>query len=226
MEADGVDVNTTFYKFDVESDESFAQPSVSYDTDRTFQANLKDIGLSVQNKNKMFTFIHFAGVHDSGEIGYYGRAKEALDILDDYFSQMKKLNIYDKSTIIIVADHGNPSYDIEYELTIFLEKEITSALLIKTKDARGEMKRDSVSELSHENFPASILEFAGLPHEKYGLSYFDIINGGLSPTRTIKINRWYTAGRIELASIYEVNGDANEFDNWEYLPIIPQSNNP
>ena len=130
-------------------------------------------------------------------------------ILDIYFEKMKEIGIYDNSTIILLGDHG-------------ADGKTSTSLLLKPKGATGSLQIDTEAELSDIYFGASILEAAGIPHDEFGISYFDII-GGLSPVPRILYEYcgrtdYKKGGRtIDLYAIYEVTGNANDADNWRHI---------
>lgn len=129
---------------------------------------------------------------------------------------MKKLGIYDNSTIIVLGDHGRAPFEIEREGKDGIESAITTALLVKPKNASAEpLKFDRESELSNDFFPASILEYAGIDHEKFGCSFNDVINGDLHPERYFQTYDFGGYGRVIYKTLYKVTGDARNFDNWE-----------
>ena len=171
--------------------------TVGVKTDLAIYNKLMTIGLYTQNEHKTFAFIHLNSAHNGGYRynhdadtvePYSGDYRDAIrgsfTIINKYFTQMKELGIYDNSTIIIIADHGrNPTGGAFIEDNYPWDGVTTPTLLIKLQNERGRLKRNPTPELSHTNFRASILQFAGLPHEDFGLSYLDIINGGLRQTR-------------------------------------------
>ena len=242
----GASFNNLFFEWGL--DDSLL-PTVSPDTDIIFYDRLKTVGLSVQNETKTFNFTHFNSAHDGGyrynketgkiEKGYvYSNieaARGSLAILSEYFRRMKELGIYDSSTIIIIADHGEVPSDYVYERTEVapdgtaiiinthkkLARAITAVLLIKPQNSRGKLETDKISELSHKNFGASILEIAGLPREGLGLSYFDIIRDRISQTREFFVERWGD-DRYIARGWYVINGDANDISNWKYMPYEDQ----
>ena len=241
-ESFGFTFNNLFFEWGL--DDSLL-PTVSPATDIIFYTRLKTVGLSVQNENKTFTFTHLNSAHDggyrynaeTGEIeegdGYdhIDTARGSLAILNEYFRQMKELGIYDNSTIIIIADHGRVPQDFSHSKGVIapggttkvvyfeysLDKAVTSTLLIKPQNTRGKLKTDKEPGLSHKNFGASILDIAGLPREGFGLSYFDIIRDRKTQTREFFLERW---GDIRLIpkGRYVISGDANDFNNWKYVP--------
>lgn len=205
-------------------------PMVGDQTDINFYKRLKTAGLRVQDSGPAFSFTHFNCSHDGGyyydpeiddivnqpDSGYLKSTHGSFAILNEYFSQMKDLGIYDNSTIILLADHSRRVTFGNSSILKPVDAEMTSALLIKPKNSRGNLKTDKISELSNDNLRASVLDAAGIPHEDFGLSYFDIIHGGLPQKRTLILNLWNGLASVTPKGIYEITGDANNFDNWKY----------
>ncbi len=180
--------------------------SISSETDKSFSDYIDSHALNADNSSKVFNFVHFIGAHDST-----ANKTESLytdfKIVSDYIEQMKKIGVYDNSTIIILGDHGRPP---NWESPNGkLTKAITTAILIKPENARGKLQNNSTAQLSHEFFPASILEYAGIDHSEYGYSYNDIITNGLVVTR--KLESYEIPENILKA---EINGDSTDFSNW------------
>ena len=219
-------------------DKDILMPAINNSTDINFYTNLKTTGLYTQNEHKSFSLAHLNCAHDTGyrynpdsdtvELFEGGDSiRGCFAILNEYFMQMKELGVYDNSTIILIADHGSVKNIQAAELQ--LTGEITSALLIKPENARGSLKTDAESELSHDNFRASVLQTAGLPHDDFGLSYFDIIDR--RPRRKRELYTFYSFGLVDetgkyritgdaddlsLTGKYVITGDANDFSNWTF----------
>lgn len=175
--------------------------------------------LDADNENKVFNFIHFAGFHDDsrevselyegydgGRVNYYTTARGEFEIINNYMEQMKKLGVYDNSTIIILGDHGKQIASVTkgYKLV----EPITTGLMIKPENSHGRMQDDYTSQLSHKYFQASVLEYAGIDHSNYGYSYNDIIDGNISAVREMSLESSCPAD-------YEVKGRADDFSNWK-----------
>ena len=80
------------------------------------------------------------------------------------------------------------------------------------------MKTDSETQLSNALFPASIMEYCGLDHSEYGVSYEDVIVRGASPERIINIyNNQGSNVSPKPVCRYRVTGDAHDFGCWEYI---------
>jgi hypothetical protein len=130
---------------------------------------------------------------------------------------MKEIGVYDNSTIIITGDHGLRETIPE-----------TTALFIKPKNSSGPLAVNNIPELSHLYFQSSILDAAGLPYDELGVSYFDIISDRVPtpPKRILFVAGIHTAtpnARIYGDyGIWEVAGDANDLDNWTFVPWDPQ----
>lgn len=141
-----------------------------------FYSNLLSNGISAQNEEKCFKFIHLDAVHypytmnenaervEENAVPAQRCARGVLKILLEYMEGMKEIGIYDNSSIVIMADHG---YYWDGTLT-------NPVLLVKPKNASGRLQT-SKAPVSHHDFHASILALAGLNDDgKYGESYADL----------------------------------------------------
>lgn len=141
-----------------------------------FYKKLLSEGISLTDDKKQFKFIHLDAVHypytmneniekvEEHETSDIQCARGMLKIIETYLEGMKKVDAYDNSTIIIMADHG---YYWDGTLT-------NPILLVKPKNSNGTMQISN-APVSHHDFHPSILSFAGLNEEGiYGKSYFDI----------------------------------------------------
>jgi hypothetical protein len=211
------------------------------DADFKFCERLHSVGLSTPHTENVFTFAHFSATHREGlaydsdsnrTVRYDGTKLDSgrafFGILSEYITQLKELGIYDNSTIIIIPDHGsllNAEWRRPVVRTILdntLLSSVNASLLIKPRDARGELRIDSDAELSHINFAASVLEFAGLPHSEFGESYDDIIRNGGTQTRTFNLMRFVFFGEIYPHTTYIISGDASDFENWIEVEVAEE----
>ena len=206
-----------------------AEPSVGSLSDLDFYRFIKSNEFALASANRVFNFIHLNcshvdtdlavtknGYHYNEETGtivtrgnYVDTTRACFLILDIFFEKLKSLGVYDNSTIILLGDHG-------------VKTQSTTSLLIKPRGSSGPLRIDESAELSNKYLYASILEAAGIPHDGAGVSYYDIINGAPPPTRVVYDQTYWFAARneseiISLNGIYEINGDANDFDNWKYI---------
>ncbi len=86
--------------------------------DQTFYRNLSNEGLSTNDDGKSFRLYHVEGVHqpytfdenlnsdENESYDIYDEAAGSFTLLQRYLDQLKENNIYDSSTIIVMADHG------------------------------------------------------------------------------------------------------------------------
>jgi len=207
-------------------------PIVSYDVDAQFLEYIIQNEFTNDSEKPVLSIIHLNGAHGSGwsydEYNIPG-TRLSFEVITYYIRGMKKVGVYDSSTIIILSDHGQGNGD---DFGSGVGVPVTASLLIKPRGATGSLVIDSDTELSNKYFAASILELAGLPHRELGLSFFDIIYGRYSPPpyRTVyAFDNWWSAwwddggtgqATIPLLGIYEVRGDANERESWTFVPNI------
>lgn len=199
----------------------------SYDTDNSiFYEALKKNGISTQNQEKCFKFIHINGAHypynlnkkiekvEESETSELECAWGAFQIVLKYMDEMQAKNVYDNSSIIIMADHG---YYWDGVLT-------NPVLLVKPKGASGSMEVSN-APVSHHDFQPSVLYLTGLNNDKeYGDSYFDIKEG---EKRERLFYQYYLRednieGNYRLIE-YEIDPEGNKRENFhltnvEYLP--------
>lgn len=177
---------------------------------------------------KTFSFIHLIGCHDrsdelealyddpepEGAFQFFRSSRGDMEILFEFFRQMKACGTYDCSTIIVLGDHGHQvtPYDPNLDFAI------TTSLLIKPAHAEPQTLRlDPVSELSNQYFAASVLEYAGLDHSEFGSSYSDIIENDLRTERCFQIMDWHGYGDVSKAIQFRITGSARDLANWELL---------
>ena len=198
------------------------------DHDLKYYSYLITHGLRADNDSRVFSFIHLncchtvyddtAALHGfEGENDVYKTTRGDFEILSEYFRQMKELGIYDNSTIIVMGDHGRAPRELECGSTV-LNDAITTAVLIKPAGAEhGELLKDRETPLSLANFPASILEYAGVDHSSWGLSFGDIIRGADAGERWLRGYAFAGYGRMVYKDSYTINGDARNYDNWTVI---------
>lgn len=205
-----------------------------YSTDDIlFRKELNEKGVSVkENSAGSFIFYHLQGAHDPfrmdencqpmqgmeySETGRHKQIRGNLDTVFHYIEELKKLGVYDDTTIIISADHARTGYMTE------LDGERVLALFVKPAGADGSepMKR-SHKQITQDNLRASIVSYFGLDSSAYGRTIEDIgeneeviryfwMNGS---------NELKTKRDVNLIT-YKITGDANNFDNWEKVSVDP-----
>ena len=181
-------------------------------------------------QNPVFTLLHLNGAHAGG--GAYGNIPSLLqnfEIVEHFLDNMRVLGVYDSSTILILGDHGRHwdiSIDFDLENGIGWITPVTTSLFIKPAYSTGPLVTDTLTEMSNRYFAASLLQFAGLPHEQIGLSYFDILAGYAPETRRLyNLTPWWLPyadygedGILRVFGFYEIRGYAADENNWTFVP--------
>jgi len=218
--------------FIIQNDEQCFPFAVGVRSDIAFYNCLKDSGIKLESDDNTFSFIHLNFAHDhhrelaelsptyneNAPLTIESSMRGGFEILNEYFNQMKKLGIYESSTIIVLGDHGRPPFAVQ-DGKDRLDEPIVTGLLIKEANAESApLKFDSAAELSNDFFDASILEYAGIDHSAYGYSYQDIIRADLHTERVLNVYD-YRQKLPKLVCKYKITGDARNFDNWQYIKI-------
>lgn len=200
--------------------------------DLAFFTNLRNDGVSVNEATKgSFIFYHLSGSHDPHVMNEYGESAKFdsymqglyqqtagdLNMITEYIGQLKKLGIYDDTTIIITADHGITGTLEE------LDYERMPSLFIKPAGADDtEPMKYSNKQVCQDNLRASIISYFGLDTSGYARTIEDI-------GENENITRYfYMSGSdpeqkhrdINLCT-YEIKGDANDFANWTLVSKEP-----
>lgn len=225
--AKGLGANVGRHFIEIDHDLADQQlTSMKPNTDLRFMSYLREHGLNADNENKTFSFIHLSGAHTcSNELAalyqpvtkdadFYQTTRGDFEIIFEYMEQLKNLGLYDNTTIIILGDHGRSPVEIN-PVKHTLNGAITTTLMIKPRGSSGELAFDRYSELSNDNFSASVLEFAGIDHTDFGYSYRDIIDNDLHPDRYLQTIKFNNYGRLDFHAFYKITGDARDFSNWE-----------
>lgn len=230
----------------------YDDPNAKYDVyssdDVRFRADLVSQGLTVRDNAKTYLFYHLSGSHEpyymdaAGNRAEFPTDKEGkregllqqtrgdVGTLLLYIEQLKAKGLYDKTTIIVTADHGRTGTITDLEHAYEIENVLTGepdtgervpVLMIKPAGADPTVPlARSQKQLSHENLCPTILEALGLDHSAVGRSVNDVgeneevvryfyMNGA-------KANR-STASRDWNLITYRIVGDANDFANWEKI---------
>lgn len=122
----------------------------SESNDFAFYNKLAEDGIKLQ-KNKIFKIVHLYGAHppytmdsnmqrvQESTVGEQGIG--ILKILNNLFGQLKQKGVYDNSTIIILADHGDPNFWAQNPI-----------FMIKDQNDSGKFKISDVP-VSYEDLP-------------------------------------------------------------------------
>lgn len=186
--------------------------------DPRFYENLKNHGLSVQEDKKNFAFYHLNGCHNpyilnenaenvpEDQTSRIQNNKGVFKIIFDYLKQMKDLGLYKNASIIITGDHGE-STDFSSP-----EKPITVGLFVKPAGSSEFSLKTSEVPVSHDNFPATVVQLAGIDSNAFGPSVFEVKLGDPFPKREFYYRITGDPGVLEK---YEITGDSRIFSNWK-----------
>jgi hypothetical protein len=198
------------------------------DDDEAFYKELKAKGLSASEYDKNFTFIYLHGSHTpiildencekSEDATVSSQTAGSFKIVYEYLEQLKKLGVYDNSTIIITADHGYAISDEEDYFKV-ADSGITAAMFVKPKNAEHEKLVTSDAEVSITNLIPFAVQDAKLETDNdYGKSVTDIKEGE-HQERTL-YQCVYSSGHKLCLNEYKINGDAKDLKNWKLTQKI------
>lgn len=197
--------------------------------------NIGDSGIvdnSSKNKKGAFKFIHLLGSHEPYVMdenakpmprGEESDAKRqtlgAFKIVSDYIEQIKKLGLYDDTTIIVTSDHGvwykDPPIGLEHSSSpiIFVKP---SADFAKRQNLEvsttGETLTFNDNSMSHASIIPTMLAALDISYDDYGANVFEI-----KPNDDVRYYYLTCLDNGEDSTIieYAIKGDVLDFENWE-----------
>ena len=132
--------------------------------------------LSFTSDKNAFRLYHVMGAHlpysldETGNIVDSSKTTEEKQVMgcfyliDHYISQLKQMNVYDDSTIIIMADHGAGTIPVN------------PLFMIKSKNYKGDFSI-SYAPISYIDLLPTLMEIIGEDASKYGRKISDISEG-------------------------------------------------
>lgn len=186
-------------------------------------ADFRESGLTTDNSENEYTLIHLSGCHDPCEIdenGYKAEVSYAEDsvrgcfkYIFEYIDELKRLGVYDNSTIIITGDHPRAMDDAAVPSTSRV-----TALFVKEAGSSGSF-RYSMAQVSQENLIPTIVKSSGLKTENdYGKAYSEISETETT-TRYHKFEM-YVGGDVGNQIVtFEIKGHGMSFGSWELYNI-------
>lgn len=202
-------------------------PPPYYNADHLFYQNLVEHGLTVQNRQNNFFFVHLNGPHSpytinekaefvpEDQTSHDQQLRGSFEIVYEYMRQMQALGLYDNATIIITGDHPKS------EDFFPLDRPKTTALFVKPSGVAAQAMQISEAPVSHANFQATVLDAQGLEYAAYGPSVFDIPEDA-DVTRyfyyRVNDEDYVSNARLEY---YEVRGDARDWASWHKVGEEP-----
>lgn len=149
-----------------------------------FYSELGDDGLELDNNAGNFMIYHFEGMHSFGNDRYsktHNMAESARKNLEDvysYIDELKKLGIYDNTSIIITADHG-----------VHETKDgIQPIFFVKRAGQTQEKIHISNAPISAEEFMPTLVALAGGDSSSYGSTIYDYAEDS-TRSRTVYVRK-------------------------------------
>lgn len=178
-------------------------------------------GLSFDGDGNSYIFLHLNGCHTPSNMdadanpleverkdmaGSVEQLRGCMKMIFFYLDEMKRLGVYDDSTIIITGDHPRARNDM-----IEPTQPRLTALFVKPAGSKGKLAY-SKAQVSQENLIPTIVKSAGIKTDcNYGLSYFEINEN----EDRVRYHRFEMSGKPNKIVIYKVTGSGTDFNNWE-----------
>lgn len=182
-----------------------------WDNDIFYQRIRDNATLEKQQRN-VFQFIHTEGAHMpfiydenvekvDGVTTYNDSVKATITTIKSYIDRLKNNGIYDNTSIVILADHGN---DDDYESDVNLLSRLNPILLIKGVNEKHELIRNDLPLIQTDLIDA----------------YPELLDGKQSTELFTNIERTRTRTVLThdtFSTLYEytTDGKATEFDKFK-----------
>lgn len=195
--------------------------------DPAYFQKLKESGLTVNGENASFRFIHLEGTHYPFIMDAEGnRVAESNDwesqmvgafkIVRTYLGELKRLGLYDSTTVVITADHGT-----WYLTPDDLDGVSTPIIFVKpAQSAEADSVPCQISQqpASHYDLQATMLKGMGASQDvldHYGEFNQAIEDRGDSADRLRYYLMTTSNGKLDTSwREYEISGDSQDFANW------------
>lgn len=200
-----------------------SEDKIYHDDDAKLYKNLKSSGLHYTNSNKNYTFIYLHGTHSPYTLDADAQRVESstskeqtmgsFKIIADYIDQMKKLGVYDNSTIVITGDHGYPYTDVD-PLLECTDTGTRTCVFVKPKSSKTSGLSVSHAPASVADIIPTIVKDTGMKTSTdYGESLFDIAQD--SARKRIYYHSRLTGNSKLILDKYTITGDAANIKNWK-----------
>lgn len=212
------EVNNAIVDLDEESNLDLMPYMMS---DGRWYRQLGEHGLSLDENAAApaFRFIHLLGSHKPYTIDENGvdigtgnstrelQARGSMRMVGDYLDQLKALGVYDRTTVIITADHGN-----YYHISTPLKTPATPIMLVKPAGASDEPLAVSDAAVAAQDVMPTVLEALGADSQGYGEPMWSLSD----PDRPRRYLMTTSDGSHDQEILeYEIKGDALDLDNWK-----------
>lgn len=167
-----------------------------------------------------FRFIHLNGahfpytmtsdMHETVHSSYEDQAEGAMDIVSDYLRQLKKLGLYDSTTVIVTSDHGDYHWGTELP-----EQTTNPIMFVKPAQSAAqdaEPLKTSDVQTGHLDFAPTVMYAATGDASAYG-------NPAWRAPEKGRIRHFlfpYHNGKVDTRMTeMEIDGDALDFSDWK-----------
>ena len=195
--------------------------------DPAYFAKLRESGLTTNDEDASFRFIHLIGTHwpyimdaDGNKVpessDWESQMVGAFKIVRTYLDELKRLGLYDSTTVVITADHGTwyltPDEINGVSTPIIFVKPAQSA------EADSVPCQISQQPVSHYDLQATMLKGMGASQDvldHYG-EYNQAIEDRNDPADRLRYYLMTTSnGKLDTSwREYEISGDSQDFANW------------
>lgn len=190
--------------------------------DAAYFQKLETRGLAVAEEGERgaFKFIHLLGSHGPYTLGEDARTvkgesdidrqtRGSFHIVGEYVRQLKELGVYDQSTIIVTADHGQWINSVEDAWWIS-----SPVMMVKPAGAKGSGLGRSNALTGHVDFQATVLDAMGSPKAAdYGYTVWTAPTQGRTRYYCHLTHDHIKKIDYELEE-FRIDGGALSFANW------------
>lgn len=204
--------------------------------DYAFWTGFQEQHVSVdETANGMFIFYHLQGAHppyylcdnlewDKEHATQYSQLSEDMKMIFRYIDELKEKGLYENTTIVISADHGETSTTLDADMwTTELHQPRVLTLLVKPAGAdAGAPMQISDKQICQDNLRASISAWFGQT-DANGIRTIESIGEDEPMERYFWESGFSEDGTVRDANLltYRITGDANDFANWEMISKEP-----
>lgn len=220
------DISTDTFSSLVEYYSDGSQQKYASDNREVWE-QLTERDFSLTEDEGRFTFIHVSGCHTPSKYDSDWNdlseprsttenvMRQSFKIISRYLSEMKRLGVYDDATVIITGDHAAAMSDKKP-----VEGARVTAMLVKPSGVGEGETVENTAPCAQKDIWATVFDCEGFSDapDTEGTSMFRIDEG---QTR----ERRYVFHRIDGDTaeelVYRINGNANDFSNWELVSTTP-----
>lgn len=186
--------------------------------DLPFYERITNEGLAIDDSlSGTFRFYHMRGAHYpyylSDDMKFdrtrtkaspYSQNKASMSIVYLYLEKLKELGLYDDTTIIITADHGDIiSYDKASNSLSDVSRPI---LFVKHAGDSGDSLKYNHAQVSHKEMISTVLDSFGLEYSQFGPRLEDIEEDSLRERYFGYFSDYVITGKVI--------GNGAELSNW------------